>query len=257
MAPEKKSTEAPEKPLDGFLATVETRIAALQQLKESYLAAVSIGAFGLAGEIDLSMSNGTRGTSYDLPTGAMLGKSVPQAIKLYLGAVRKKQTASEIMSALKDGGVESTAANFLNNVTSSLHRLKTSGDVLQFKDGWALAEFYPESLRARIAKETAPKKRIAREAAPGKKPRKARKPVQGKTAKAKATKSRSAPEGPGLSERVLASLRGRDFASSRDLSNELKVAPSVLNLMLGRLVKQQKVERSQDGQHYRLPKKAA
>lgn len=242
--PQEKTTEKPT--TDSFLATVEARIAALQQLRESYIAAVSVGAFGQAGDIDLwSLSNGARGSSYELPTGALLGKSVPQAIKLYLGAVRKKQTASEIMNALKKGGVESTAANFLNNVTSSLHRLKAAGDVLQFKDGWALAEFYPESLRARITKDAEPKR----------KPRKARRGSRTKAAAEVKTdkSSRAVHNGPGLSERVISYLqtRGREFTQVQELVAQLKVAAPVLNLTLGRLVKQEKLEKNQTGQ-YRL-----
>ncbi len=246
--PPEKTTEKPT--TDSFLAMVETRIAALQQLKESYIAAVSVGAFGQGGDVDLSsLSNGARGSSYELPTGALLGKSVPQAIKLYLGAVRKKQTASDIANALKDGGVESTAANFLNNVTSSLHRLKAAREVLQFKDGWALAEFYPESLRARIAKDAEPKR----------KRRKVQRTTRTKAAEAKANKPLPVVQkGPGLSERVTSYLqsRGREFTAVQELVAQLKVAAPVLNLTLGRLVKQEKLEKNQVGQ-YRLVKKAA
>jgi hypothetical protein len=98
----------------------------------------------------------------DLPTGAFLGKSIPAAIKLYLMAARKKKTARDIAAALKEGGVESTAANFENMITGSLHRMRGFGDVLKFPDGWTLAEFYPESMRARLTKDAPPKKRKAR-----------------------------------------------------------------------------------------------
>lgn len=247
MASEKPA----EKPsTDNFLAMVEGRIAALAQLRESYLTAVAVGAFGQAGELDLSsLSNGVRGSSYELPTGALLGKSVPQAIKLYLGAARKKQTASEVANGLKDGGVESTAANFLNNVTSSLHRLKKAGDLLQFKDGWALAELYPESLRARIAKEASPKR----------KQKKALRTVKTKVVGAKEDKPPLAVhDGPGLSERVTSYLqtRGREFTTVQELVAQLKVAAPVINLTLGRMVKQEKVEKNQEG-NYRLAKKAS
>jgi hypothetical protein len=140
----------------GFLAVLEARYAALGRLIESYRDALSLGALGQPGDVDLSdtpVSGQPAGVAYDLPTGALLGKSIPGAAKLYLSAVRKKQTTREITTALRDGGVESTAANFENTVTSALHRLKAAGEVLKFKDGWALAELYPENLRNRIAKE--------------------------------------------------------------------------------------------------------
>lgn len=247
--PPEKTTEKPA--LDNFLAMVEARIAALQQLKESYIAAVSVGAFGQGGDIDLSsLSNGARGAAYDLPTGALLGKSVPQAIKLYLGAVRKKQTASEIMNGLKDGGVESMAANFLNNITSSLHRLKTAGDVLQFKDGWALAEFYPESLRAKIAKDAEPKKKAT-------KPKKKNAKSVGRPTEVGSAKSKE-PAQPGLEQRIGTYLqtRGSEYTTVQELVAQMKVAAPVLNLALGKMAKAGKVEKAQDGR-VRLMKKVA
>jgi len=148
---------AAEKPMnDGFLASIEAKIAALQALADSYRTAVSVGAWGQPGDVDVSSSGplslgGKSDASIELPQGALLGKSLPAAIKLYLSAVRKKQTTREITLALREGGVESTAASFENNVTSALHRLKATGEVLKFNDGWGLAEFYPENLRNRIA----------------------------------------------------------------------------------------------------------
>lgn len=162
---------AAEKPVNnGFLAAIEAKIAALKALAESYRAAVSVGAWGQGGEIDLSSlrSSSLGGGSdapIELPQGALLGKSLPAAIKLYLSAVRKKQTTREITVAMREGGVESTAASFENNVTSALHRLRATGEVLKFSDGWGLAELYPENLRSRIAaKSDAKPKSVARKA---------------------------------------------------------------------------------------------
>lgn len=157
------------------LAVWKAKHAALGRLIESYEEAERIGALG--GLFDpTDMSNGFVGGSIaagaavfagagtvatmptELPVGAFLNMSIPEAIRLYLSAVKRKQTAREIAAALKDGGMESTAANWETTVTGALHRLKTTGHVLRFKDGWGLADFYPDSLRARIAKEAKPKK---------------------------------------------------------------------------------------------------
>jgi hypothetical protein len=80
-------------------------------------------------------------------------------LRRYLLAVKRKQTVREIATALKEGGMESTAANWETTVTGALHRLNAVGGVLRFKDGWGLAEFYPEGLRNRIAKDAEPKKK--------------------------------------------------------------------------------------------------
>ncbi len=101
--------------------------------------------------IDLSSmaasGNGEIGQPIDLPDGAFLGKSVPACIKLYLSASRKKKTSKEITAALRDGGVESTSGSFDNVVTTALNRLRTAGEVLKFKDGWGLSEWYPANMR--------------------------------------------------------------------------------------------------------------
>lgn len=141
------------------LAVLEAKRAALDTLIGSFRAAMSVGALGQLTDIDVTTVSSTNTNSslgkvagpIDLPQGALLGMSIPAAIKLYLSAARRKQTTREITTALKEQGVESTSQNFENTVTTALHRLKNAGDVLKFNDGWALAEFYPENLRNRIA----------------------------------------------------------------------------------------------------------
>jgi hypothetical protein len=172
--------------IDPFITMLDAKIAALQTLREGYLKALALGALGQeihmgAGALAMTGYAPTVGIAIELPTGAFLNMSIPEAIRLYLSAVKKKQTAREIASALKEGGMESTAANWETTVTGALHRLKTAGAVLRFKDGWGLADHYPDSLRARIAKE---------------KPRRGR-PKRAKTAKAVKTRGlllRPAPE---------------------------------------------------------------
>lgn len=160
-----------------FLAVLEAKRAALDSLIASYRAALAVGALG--GDVDLSAVPGAQGLGaaskgvsgpIDLPQGALLGKSLPAAIQLYLSAARRKQTTAEILTALKEGGIETTSQNFLNTVYTALQRLKLAGTVLKFNDGWALAEFYPENLRSKLAaqaeaktsKKPARKKRTAK-----------------------------------------------------------------------------------------------
>src|SRR5207248_11676301 len=103
----------------------------------------------------------------DIPKGAFLGKSIPEAISIYLKTVRKKCTGSEIAQSLKKGGIESTSRNFQLTVTNTLYRLKEAGKVLRFEDGWGLSEWYPEGLRSRVdqkktkGKKSGPKKKKA------------------------------------------------------------------------------------------------
>jgi hypothetical protein len=139
------------------LVSIERRIALLQALAESYKAARAGGALGgqPGDEAPALFSfNGVtqpQTAGFDLPTGAFLGKTMPAAIKLFLAATRKKQPPKEVAAALKEGGFESTSQNFERTVTTTMHRMKEQGELLQFKDGWGLAEHYPESLRTRLA----------------------------------------------------------------------------------------------------------
>jgi hypothetical protein len=163
------------------LAVLEAKRAALDALIGSFKAAISIGALGQTGDIDLAVTmpvqvhgtfNGRPFGPVDLPQGALLGMSLPQAIKTYLSAARRKQTTREITNALRENGVESTSRSFENTVATALHRLRQAGDVLKFNDGWALAELYPENLRRNLAaqnEKSAPKKarkRVAKKQAP-------------------------------------------------------------------------------------------
>jgi hypothetical protein len=140
------------------LAALEAKRAALDTLIASFRAAISIGALGQTGDVEIavptgsiSLSGATPTVAVELPQGALLGMSIPNAIKLLLSAARRKMTTREITTGLKEGGVESTSKFFENTVTTALHRLKAVGEVLKFNDGWALAELYPESLRNRLA----------------------------------------------------------------------------------------------------------
>jgi len=130
------------------LAGMETKAAAWLSAAKSLRAALAAetGAQQAEGSPAVTMASGS-GVSF--PRGAFHRKTATEAIKIYLEAVRVKQTNKEIAQALKDGGLESTG-NFDNYITHGLFRLKKDGIVLRFDDGWGLAEWYPESFRARI-----------------------------------------------------------------------------------------------------------
>lgn len=139
-----------------FVAYVEARIAAWQAVLAPLKTAVALDSGGQAGEgIDLSsVSSQADSGPIDLPEGAFLGKSVPACVKLYLSVSKRKKTIKEIAAALKEGGVESTSGNFDNVVTGALFRLKNAGEVLRFKDGWGLPEWYPAHIRAAAPSST-------------------------------------------------------------------------------------------------------
>jgi hypothetical protein len=158
-------------------------LADMESKRDSLIASIAnLRAFlGLPaqGNGDTSRSSGTLGQSTsmasDLPKGALLNKSIPEAVKLYLKSVAAKRTTREITEALQAHGVESLSSNFSGIVFTALKRLKQSQEVLQFEEGWGLAEFYPAHIRAALTD------------APSNKPKKKSKP-KGK-ARAQASKS--------------------------------------------------------------------
>ena len=131
------------------LTILEEKRSALDTLIANLKAVMSVGALGLPGNNEAFFQNEVpSGGPVNLPTGAFLNKSTPAAVTLYLSAVKKKQTASEIAMGLKNGGFESTSKNFEPTIKTALYRLRKVEKVLRFPDGWALAEFYPDHIRA-------------------------------------------------------------------------------------------------------------
>lgn len=231
-----------------LFAYVEARIAAWQAVLASLKAALSLDPSGKAGEgIDLSSiavsGNGSDiGQPIDLPDGAFFGKSIPACVKLYLSAARRKKTSKEITAALKDGGVESTG-NFDSVVTTALNRLRNAGEVLKFKDGWGLSEWYPANMRASstVGKQPAkPKKK-------GKKAKGKGKTVvasMAKTAPQKVTEITQTEDKP--EPRILAFLNRQD-AAANEIAAKLGLKIQTAHLVLGKLVHQKKIEKLPSG----------
>jgi hypothetical protein len=222
------------------VAYIESRIAAWQAALHSLKSAMAgeAGGQGLEG-MELTSGVGTQsgGLPLDLPEGAFHGKSVPACIKLYLSASRKKKTVKEITAALQEGGVESTSSKFENNVTSSLNRLKVAGEVLRFKDGWGLPEWYPAHIRASAPAGTVGKRRKAKKNARKTIPKMltVSEPIDGSKAK--------------TSDRILELLRSkpdREF-SNKEIADHIGARFSVTNLVLGQLRKKGKVKMTAPG----------
>ena len=232
------ATEKPEQ--DTFLVIIDAKIAALQALVESYRAALSVGALGQPGDTDLPTLTPGAGVSarqdgfvpVDLPIGVFRDKSIPEAIKMYLAAGRRKQTAKEITAGLKEGGLVSTSKDFERTVTGTLHRLK-GGVVLWFKDGWDLAESYPDHLRTRIGNENGSSSK------PKAKPKK----------KTRRRRSKPKAKGPGLDSRIESVLTGNTTLTFTPdtIANKISVDVRVVRLALGRLVKKNKATKLKSG----------
>jgi hypothetical protein len=233
-----------------LFAYAEARIAAWQAVLASLKAALSLDPSSQTGEgMDLSSiagsQNGEGGRPIDLPDGAFFGKSVPACVKLYLSAARKKKTTKEIATALREGGVETTAGNFEGIVTTALIRLRVAGEVLKFKDGWGLSEWYPANMRVSgsVGKPAAKSKKK------GKKTRLKGTSVSTSSAKGNAkkvteiTKPEDKPE-----PRILAFLKSnrREVAAS-EVATGLGLKIQTAHLVLAKLAHQKKIEKLASG----------
>jgi hypothetical protein len=122
-----------------------------------------------------SMSGVAANSTGEVPAGAFLAKSIPDAAVLYLQIMKRKATTKEVAEALKRGGMESTSSKFQNIVHAVLNRYwKSGGDIVKLdKSTWGLAAWYPSGVRATIQdKRSSGKKR-------GPKGRAAKAPKQG------------------------------------------------------------------------------
>jgi hypothetical protein len=141
-----------------ILADLEAKRAALDNTIAAFRNAIVHGTLGEIGEIPAS-ADGTMATTLspfsasggEVPAGAFLGKSIPDATKLYLEIVKKKQTSTEIAEALRKGGMETNSKNFPQMVHSVLDRARkapNAGIVKLDRSHWGLATWYPPSLLA-------------------------------------------------------------------------------------------------------------
>jgi hypothetical protein len=150
-------------PMDwlAFLSDLEAKRNALDATIASLRHALSLGALGQVGEIPPPSNTLTPSvfgpstfvpsvTGGEVPAGAFLGKSIPDATKLYLEIVKKKQTSREIAEALQKGGMESNSKNFPQMVHSVLDRASkaNSGIVKLDRSHWGLVAWYPAGLRS-------------------------------------------------------------------------------------------------------------
>lgn len=235
MASEKFDYETMIADLKAKRATLDAAIASLE-------AARALGTLGQAVEgADVSriatngIPGGENGHPVELPHGAFHGKSLPAAIKLYLSAMKKKQSIKEIANALREHGMESTSSNFEGVITGSLNRLKSMGEVLRFKEGWGLAEWYPESFRSRISSEPKTRK--------GKKKR---------SKKGKAAASTDAPH-ESLEDRIKAVLSRKPLPwTSKQMATELGATQltGAVGLAFDRLVKKGQAVKDINGSYH-------
>jgi hypothetical protein len=243
-------------PIDysAIVADLEAKKAAIENTLASLRSAIALGALGQPGDapaIPGAMSASSI-FSGDIPDGAFHGKGIPEATKLYLEIVKKKQTASEIANALKKGGMESTSSDFLAVVKAGLNRARKlqSSPLVKIGKHWGLKPWYPKGIAAGIASPAKKAKKKQRNKAA-----KAAEPKPQETAKARPPEP--AESGvlltmSGAKQKIMEIVTGNpqfEF-SAKDLAQECAHDIREVNLILGNLVRTRKIEKTTAG--YRL-----
>lgn len=120
----------------------------------------------------------------EVPVGAFLGKSIPEAAKLCLQITKRKMKTREIADALVKGGIETTAKTSFPAIVHSIlmRTVRSGGGIVKLdRSFWGLEEWYPASMRtATVPKGTNAKRRqraarVARPSAAAEKPSQAAK----------------------------------------------------------------------------------
>jgi len=242
-----------------ILADLEAKRAALEQTIVSLRAAMALGALGQAA-IELS-ANGSVGpipTTFsplmasggEVPAGAFHGKSIPDAAKLYLEIVKKKQTSKEIAEALVKGGMESTSKNFPSIVHSILDRARRRPNPAFVKLGtqWGLASWYPNFVPGAVSLKAGKKKAAKKKAST--------KPAEIK-AELPSTASQAGPveQKRSSGERIIDVMKTGTEYTRQEIAKETGIGLPQVSLAMANLVRAHKAEITSNGK-YRIPTKA-
>lgn len=133
-----------------IIADLEAKKSAIEATIATLRSAMSLGMLGVGSDVPMGGSSSASSSIYgnEVPAGAFLGKSIPEAARIYLEIVKKKQTSREIAEALQKGGMESTSGNFIGIVHAVLDRARKAKNASIVKLGtqWGLAGWYPKGI---------------------------------------------------------------------------------------------------------------
>jgi len=151
-----------------FLADLEAKRAALVQAIASIRSLMASGALAVSGaEMAPASNGGPLVSAYggEIPVGAFLGKSIPDAAKLCLQIVRRKMTTREIADGLRKGGIESTGKTSFNGIVHSVltRASKSNSGIVKFdRSHWGLVDWLPPGMRTTQGKADVRRTRKAR-----------------------------------------------------------------------------------------------
>lgn len=90
--------------------------------------------------------NGTPGkpaAAKEMRPDAFFNMKAPEAVRTYLGMVKRPQTVREIADALQLGGFITSAKDLYNNLYTAILRMQGDGIVVKVHGKWGLSDWYP------------------------------------------------------------------------------------------------------------------
>jgi hypothetical protein len=237
---------------DPFLAAIDSRLAALKQLRESYLAARAAGAIGphtesaadwLAPAAEAARlprrQPATAAGPEAEPGGPQRRGAIATAAETYLASAPRACSAPEIAAALEGQGLTSAGASFAATITSAMHRLRQRGRVVRRPDGWAVVGSPAASLPVR-------ERRASKRG--GSRPRRRARRPRPLAASVDPTPDRRED---GLAWRIESLLKSHgDPVAARFVANETGEPLNVVGLTLGRMIQQERVEKDAEGRFH-------
>lgn len=224
-------------PLDygAVLADLEAKRADLDRAISSLRRIVELGVVVGIAEGAPPLLNGNLSASLhggEVPVGAFLGKSIPEAAKLCLQIVKRKMTSREIADNLRKGGIETTARNFPSLVHSILTRAasKPPREIAKLdRSHWGLSEWYPAGMRA--ASST--------------------RPVKAKKVPRNRSEKSDKPKGKGTQNQLIEFLRSKPGAefSPKEIAASLGMRIQTVHFLLGKLAFRKEAAKTSEGKY--------
>jgi hypothetical protein len=251
---------------DLFLAMIDTRVAALQHLRASYLAAKAAGAIGESSHVLPALTGPSLPThETGVPAGARGDRpeTISSEVERLLIETPKPMKVRDIAAALRRtrGGqaTTKTPAKMSGTINSILHRLKHRGRAVRWPEGWLPRRTAPspsiapgeaaDSLSSPGLSTPAPDTQASpvttttrsmrqRRSLPRRSPRRA----------PKTTEPTPDHQPGGLAWRIESLLKSHGQPVAARYVAEATGEPlNVVGLALGRMVRQQRVEKQADG----------
>ncbi len=139
---------------DAVLADLEAKKAHLESAIAAIRAVAGMAGLGNAPTPGSPSGGGGNSIVNGKPApDAFLGKSIPEAAKMYLTSQRRKLSTQELMEAMEAGGLPGSKYQTVYAILS--RRENKVGDIVNIKGDWALAEWYPNYVKKSAKKGAA------------------------------------------------------------------------------------------------------